>query len=63
MLTESITVNQVLRQWPKSLDVINRHGLDTCCGGNQSLAASAAAAGTDLQQLLNELNQIVGVKK
>lgn len=59
MLSPSMTVNEVLRQWPNTLSVIDRHGLDTCCGGNLSLATSAASAGTDLQRLLQELKQVV----
>ncbi len=62
MLSPSLSVNEVLRLWPNALDIINRHGLDTCCGGNLSLATAAASAGTDLNTLLHELKQVVSTK-
>jgi regulator of cell morphogenesis and NO signaling len=41
---------------PAHASVLDRHGLDFCCGGNRTLGAACAAAGLDLGQLLTEIN-------
>lgn len=39
------TLGAIARELPGAAAVFRRHGLDYCCGGNQSLQAAAAAAG------------------
>jgi regulator of cell morphogenesis and NO signaling len=36
--------------------VLDRHGLDFCCGGRRTLAEACGAAGVDLAQVLTELS-------
>ena len=48
----ALTVNDLLREAPAAAAVLNRLGIDTCCGGSLSLAGAAAAAGLPLAELL-----------
>lgn len=58
-VTESMTVNEVLRRWPATGDVFNRYGLDLCCGGSLTLAQGAAASGVNLSDLIRDLEAVV----
>lgn len=40
--------------------VFERYHLESCCGGWQSQAATCAASGNDLQQVITELDQALG---
>jgi hypothetical protein len=46
-ITSSSTVNDVVREFPGTLEVFRQLGVDTCCGGGASLAQAAR----DLQVL------------
>lgn len=56
-MTSTDTVNDLLRQTPAAAAVLNRLGIDTCCGGSLSLAEAAASVGIPLSQLLAALQQ------
>ena len=51
----ALTVNALPREMPAAAAVLNRLGIDTCCGGSLSLAEAAASAGLPLAQLLAAL--------
>ena len=51
------TVNQVLKKIPGTAPILNRLGIDTCCGGHLTLAEQARQTGVDLPQLLKDLEQ------
>lgn len=53
----ALTVNDLLRETPSAAAVLNRLGIDTCCGGSLSLAEAAASVGLPLAQLLAALQQ------
>lgn len=53
----SWTVNEVLRTCPDSIVVLNRYGIDACCGGADTLAEAAEREGVDAAVLLDELRQ------
>jgi regulator of cell morphogenesis and NO signaling len=53
----ALTVNDLLRETPAAAAVLNRFGIDTCCGGSLSLADAAASVGLPLPQLLAALQQ------
>jgi iron-sulfur cluster repair protein YtfE (RIC family) len=55
-----VTVNEMVAQAPATLAVFNRLGIDACCGGAVSLEAAAARDGVELDQLLDELEGVVG---
>lgn len=37
-----LTVNDVIRRWPQTVEVFNRYGIDSCCGGSLPVAEAAA---------------------
>ena len=45
---------------PAALAVLERFGLNHCCGGHLSLREGAAAAGTELPALLRALEEVAG---
>jgi regulator of cell morphogenesis and NO signaling len=56
----ALTVNELLREMPAAAAVLNRLGIDTCCGGLLSLAEAAASAGLPLARLLAALHEPSG---
>lgn len=56
----ALTVNDLLRETPAAAAVLNRLGIDTCCGGSLSLAEAAASVGLPLAQLLAALQLPTG---
>lgn len=58
LVSPEMTVNEVLRRWPASADIISEFGLDMCCGGGLPLAAAVQAPGADLGALLARLEQV-----
>lgn len=53
----ALSVNDLLRESPAAAAVLNRFGIDTCCGGSLSLADAAASVGLPLPELLAALPQ------
>jgi regulator of cell morphogenesis and NO signaling len=49
------TVDELLRAAPSSAPVLNRNGIDTCCGGSLTLEAAARSAGITLDELQRQL--------
>jgi len=45
---------------PAALAVLERFGLNHCCGGHLSLREGAAAAGAEVQALLRALEEAAG---
>jgi iron-sulfur cluster repair protein YtfE (RIC family) len=54
------TVNQLVARAPEALAVLQRFGLDTCCGGSLSLAVAAEHHGLDVVELLVAIGQAMG---
>lgn len=52
---ERTTVHEAVGLSPGALDVLGRHGIDACCGGDLSLAEAARRHGVDLDLLLREM--------
>lgn len=40
-----------------AVTVLNAYGIDTCCGGGDSVAEAAACDGIDLDELLEALRE------
>jgi regulator of cell morphogenesis and NO signaling len=59
-ITKDLTLNRVIKLYPKSLEVLNKFHLDSCCGGAKTLEESAKAANADIDTLLVELNKKTG---
>jgi regulator of cell morphogenesis and NO signaling len=55
---EDRTLADIARELPGATAVFRRHKLDFCCGGNQPLAAAAAALGIDAAAVERELEAL-----
>ena len=53
------TLNELVARAPAALPVLQRFGLDTCCGGALPLAVAAQRHGLDLAELLAALREAV----
>jgi regulator of cell morphogenesis and NO signaling len=53
----SATLNQILREHPVAVAVLNAFGIDACCGGARTLADAAGEDGADLAALLAALER------
>ncbi len=58
-ITKDMTVNQVLKLYPKSVGVFNKFNIDACCGGNRSLEQAAKEDKAALEELLSALHKTV----
>lgn len=54
-ITLNTTVNEILRRFPKAVELLNGLGLDTCCGGAEPLGEAAKAAGREPEAVLRAL--------
>lgn len=56
------TVNEVLARYPVTGRALNAFGVDTCCGGHNSLAEAAREATVGLDDLLAGLRAVIEVQ-
>ena len=54
-IDENRIVNDVLAEYPETFAIFHDFGIDACCGGAESIAASAERDGADLAALLDAL--------
>jgi regulator of cell morphogenesis and NO signaling len=52
------TVRDLVVESPEARPVLERLGIDYCCGGERTLTAAAAAAGVDLAELTDALEAV-----
>jgi len=48
----NMTINEFIAKNPSAIGVLNAFGIDTCCGGADSLAEAAERHGIDPESLL-----------
>jgi len=64
-ITKDMTVDEVVQRFPETVQVFSRHGV-ACVGCSaaqeDSIAQSAAVHGLDPQQLVAELNAVIGAR-
>jgi regulator of cell morphogenesis and NO signaling len=53
------TVNEIVAQFPDTIAVYNRFGIDSCCGGGVPLADAARRDGADPNALLAALHDAI----
>jgi regulator of cell morphogenesis and NO signaling len=58
-ITEDMTINEVIKKHPETMGVFNDFKVDSCCGGGQSIAVTAAVAGANVPELITALNESV----
>lgn len=57
-VTGAMTLNEISLAVPRALEVFNKYGLDSCCGGAKPLALVCERHGLDLDTLLTELRTL-----
>ena len=57
MIRPDLTVNDLLQRRPGALPALAAAGIDTCCGGAETLERAAAAAGIAWTDLLTRLEK------
>ncbi|MBI2305431.1 MAG: DUF542 domain-containing protein [Chloroflexi bacterium] len=60
-LTSEMTVEQIVRRYPKALRILVPKGIDCCCGAGKKLSDAAAEKGLDVYALVEDLKQAVSV--
>jgi len=58
----SSTVNEIIARYPAAIAVLNRFGLDTCCGGAAPISVAARRDGADLDALMTALQTATAVQ-
>ncbi len=53
------SVNEVIRKYPSVLPVLNGFGIDTCCGGAESLTSAARSASIPIEALMAAIGATV----
>ncbi|MCP5006576.1 MAG: DUF1858 domain-containing protein [Planctomycetes bacterium] len=61
-ITRDMIVNDVTAKYPQTTEIFNKYGVDTCCGGVQSIEKTAIACSVDVDNLLNVLNKSLPVE-
>ena len=56
VISKEMTINQIIRLYPQTMEIFNRFDVDICCGGNRSITTAAAEENVDLDDLLGALN-------
>lgn len=57
-LSGDLTLNEITSAVPRALEVFNRFGLDSCCGGAKPLALVCEKHGLDLEQVLGDIRAL-----
>ncbi len=58
-ITEDMTINDVVTKYPETLKVFSEFKVDSCCGGAESIATTAAVSGANIPELMKTLNETV----
>jgi regulator of cell morphogenesis and NO signaling len=58
-ISKEMSVNQIIKLYPKSIGVFNRFNIDSCCGGAETLEKAVKNAGANLDEVLNEIKKAV----
>ena len=56
-ISKDMVINDVIKKYPKTIAVFNAFRVDACCGGAQSIEATATADGVHVAALLLALNE------
>lgn len=58
-ITKDMTVGEVIRKFPKTREILLKHGLCDCCGGHLSLEDGAKIHKANVSALVKELNSFI----
>ena len=59
MIDPALSVNAILCRWPAAVSALNAAGIDTCCGGGDTLSVAAAQAGIPIADLVDAIREAV----
>jgi iron-sulfur cluster repair protein YtfE (RIC family) len=54
-----MTVDQLTARFPQAIEVLNRFGIDMCCGGGVSLKEATERDGASLDQVQRALVEVL----
>jgi regulator of cell morphogenesis and NO signaling len=57
MLDSSWTINEAIANFPETVAVFNAFGIDTCCGGDETIEAASRDGEVDLDALMARLQE------
>jgi hypothetical protein len=58
-LDTSLTINEIVAQYPETIAAFNRFGMDTCCGGVITVEEATRRDGINADDVVAELRQVV----
>ena len=58
-ITKDMIINDVINKFPETMKVFNDFKVDSCCGGGQSIATTAAVSNSNIPELMEALNNAV----
>ena len=58
-ITKDMIINDVVNKYPETMKVFNDYKVDSCCGGGQSIATTAAVSNANIPELMEALNKAV----
>ena len=58
-ITKEMIINDVVSKYPETMKILNDFKVDSCCGGGQSIAVTAAVGNVNVPHLIEALNQAV----
>ena len=61
MISEQMTINEVVHVHPETIPAFAAAGLDTCCGGALPIEVAADRHNVDLEKLLAAANALSGI--
>lgn len=60
MITQEMTIREVIAKYPETINVFGKFKVDFCCGGSHSIEKTARVCGVkEIAALLAELNGVV----
>lgn len=59
IITKEMTINEVVSKYPEALKVFSDFKVDSCCGGAESIATTAAVSNANIPELMEALNKAV----
>ena len=62
MITKNMTIADVVKAYPFSIELLNDFHLDYCCGGNDKLEYAVSKLGLDLKSFVDVLNKKISEK-
>lgn len=61
LITKNMTINDVVKKYPKTITVFSKFKVDSCCGGASSIEKTAGMSGVDVVALMAALNKAAGL--